>query len=155
MGLVAGSVTVTGPDPLVESGTGMAWAIYLSDKATSILLDPGTPPVGWPSGPSTWETKAKASNFNILKEIARKATAYSAAIIPYLKSNSEIEVTVKTTDASLQRTPNPNNPNTNTLGPSSDKTLAGILKLCPGNTPRVQRAGCPARDSQVKSSMGK
>lgn len=51
----------------------------------------------------------------------------AAAIVNHIVNNAEITVTVKTTDAGLQRTPNPNNPNTPTLGPSIDTDLTGSI----------------------------
>lgn len=51
----------------------------------------------------------------------------AAAVIDHILANAEISVTVTTTDAGLQRTPNPNNPNTPTLGPSADVALTGAI----------------------------
>lgn len=125
--LVAGSVTVSGPDPLGESGSGLAWAIYTADKATAAILDPDVPPEGWPSGPEAWAVKAKVGRYNLLKELARKATAYAAGMVGYLTANAEVEVKVTISTGGLQRTPNPNNPNTDTVAPSTEKTLSGTI----------------------------
>lgn len=42
-----------------------------------------------------------------------------------LTNRADVSVTVSTSDAGLQRTPDPNDPNTATLAPSADKTLSG------------------------------
>ncbi len=51
----------------------------------------------------------------------------AAAIVDHLVSNAQISVVVAPTDAGLQRTPSPNNPNTPTVGPASPVVLSGEL----------------------------
>ena len=53
--------------------------------------------------------------------------ALAVAIVDHLVANAAITVTVAPTDAGLQRTPNPNDPATPTLGPTSDVVLNGAL----------------------------
>lgn len=53
--------------------------------------------------------------------------AVAQAVVDEIQGNAEVEVTVFTSNSGLQRTPNPNNPNTDTQGPSVNKTLAGAV----------------------------
>jgi hypothetical protein len=59
--------------------------------------------------------------------VKQSSEALAAAIIDYILANADITVTVRTTDAGLQRTPNPNNPNTATQGPAADVEITGVL----------------------------
>jgi hypothetical protein len=110
MALEVGSVTVD-PEDASATGTGLAFAIYDAMNGQFTEIE-GLPLV------KKLSSREGMANF---------ATALAAGLVPYLTANSEIEVTVHTTDAGLQRTPNPNNPDTDTQGPATDKTLAGTL----------------------------
>ena len=59
--------------------------------------------------------------------LATWTNALAAAIVDHLVNNAQVTVTVTPSDAGLQRTPNPNDPNTPTTGPVSDVALAGTL----------------------------
>lgn len=53
--------------------------------------------------------------------------AMAQGVVDEIVANAVVTVTVHTTDGALQKTPNPNNPNTDTLGPGADKTLSGTV----------------------------
>lgn len=68
-----------------------------------------------------------ASNVSALQQNAPFANNLAAAIVNYLVANAEVSVTIPTSASGLQRTPSPNDPNTNTQGPGTTKTLGGTL----------------------------
>jgi hypothetical protein len=104
MALEAGSCTIA-PDKTV-SGTGLARAI-----AENYLPVFGS--IGLPTAS--------------LDKLAQFCNGLATAIVDHIVANAEITVTVTTLDAGLQRTPNPNDPNTPTLGPASDVELTGSI----------------------------
>jgi hypothetical protein len=82
----------------------------------------------WMVGPPTSSLRRYLRSSSPLRlNMAASAQTLATAIIDYLLANAEITVTVKTTDAGLQRTPNPNNPNTATQGPAGDVPLTGTI----------------------------
>lgn len=108
MPLEPGSVTAIAEDRTV-TGTGLAEAI----AEAWLTLYPG-------GGLLTGEVGA-----SIRRGTMQVANALGPAIINYLLANAVVTVTVHPADAGLQRTPNPNNPNTATLGPAADVSLTG------------------------------
>jgi hypothetical protein len=105
MALDAGTVTIAADKSV--AGSGLAKVIADSQVALFPTL-PGFAP----------GTRAGIKSFS---------EGLAAAIVSYLVAHADIRVTIATTDSGLQRTPNPNNPSTATLGPSADKTLSGSL----------------------------
>lgn len=101
MPLEAGSCTIANNGTV--SGTGLAKAM-----ADALMTAP-------PSG--------GGSN----KSLEQWTNLLAAAIVDHLVSNAQITVTVSPADAGLQRTPNPNDPNTPTLGPATAVELPGSL----------------------------
>ena len=101
MALTAGSCTIDAEGNV--SGTGLAKAM-----ADALMATP-------PAGLSTNQMLAQWTNL------------LAAAIVDHLVSNAAISVTVAPSDAGLQRTPNPNDPNTPTQGPAAEVVLAGSL----------------------------
>lgn len=59
--------------------------------------------------------------------IAPLATALATAIVDEITTNAVVTVTIETSDSGLQRTPNPNNADTPTQGPATQKTLTGTI----------------------------
>lgn len=125
MAMVVGSVSVDSNE--VVSGTGLSREIYDADAATTVL--PTVPTLNDTSQPFTTQRPAiqsdldliSASRVTLLQEVARRANAYASAIVPHITGNARTRI--KTTDQFLQRTPDPNNANTDTQGPSADRTL--------------------------------
>jgi hypothetical protein len=97
----------------VVTGTGLAEQIAAAILAQNIRYAPAGV-----DGVMARAARVAAKNFGNL---------LGPPIINYLLANAEVVVSIKTTDAGLQRTPNPNNPNTPTLGPSADVSLTGEL----------------------------
>lgn len=101
MPLIAGTCSIA--DTGAVTGTGLAKAM-----ADATMASP-------PSGATTNQCLQQWINM------------LAVAIVDHLVTNAQITVTVGPADAGLQRTPNPNNPNTPTLGPSADVPLSGSL----------------------------
>lgn len=51
----------------------------------------------------------------------------ATAIVDHIKNNAEVTITITTSDGALQRTPDPNDPNSDTQAPSTEKTLTGTI----------------------------
>jgi hypothetical protein len=105
MALEAGTVTIA--EDKTVTGTGLA-----KELAAAFLIE-------WP-----YEHLNGAAGASIRRYVKSTAEQQAAAIIGYLLANAVITVTVKTTDAGLQRDPASADP---TLGPSTAKTLEGTL----------------------------
>lgn len=130
MSLSAGTVTVASDE--TASGSGLAKALYDADVATLSL--PTVPTLGSTAAPYRVErpvsaddvASVKAGRLTTLQEAARRANAYGAAIVSYLLANAEISthVIIGGGEGGLQRTPNPNDPDTATQGPAFQVELA-------------------------------
>ena len=90
--MVAGSVSVA--DDESRTGSGMALALYDADHATLDL--PAVPVLGstippwnstFPVSPSD-VAQAKAGRLGILRERARQANAYAAAVVSYIQAHA-------------------------------------------------------------------
>ena len=53
--------------------------------------------------------------------------AVAQAVVDEIQANAAVTVTVQTSSSGLQRTPNPNNANTDCQGPSVAKALSGTV----------------------------
>jgi hypothetical protein len=84
------------------TGTGLAFAIF---EATLSAVPPA----------------AKAL---IAGGMASFCEGLATAIIEHIQAHAEVTVTVSAADAGLQRTPDPNNPNTATQAPAAPVELA-------------------------------
>lgn len=104
MALTIGEVTVDEDGD--ATGSGLAFAIF-----EGVLQAAGED-----------EKKAVAASMKPFCE------GLAEAIIDHFKNNGEIKVVVTTADGALQRTPDPNNPNTDTQGPSADRTVTGTIE---------------------------
>lgn len=58
---------------------------------------------------------------------ATLATWVATFVYNELTTYAEPSITITTSDSGLQRTPDPNDPNTDTQAPSADKTLTGSI----------------------------
>lgn len=105
MAMTAGTVTIDGSGN--PSGAGMARAIFDSWIATFDF--------GGLSGATLQSAKQR---------IADLCNALAVGVVDHIVANAEVTVTVDSSDAGLQRTPNPNNPDTDTQGPSAPVVLA-------------------------------
>ncbi len=82
--------TVASAYPAADTGTGLAYAIYLEFVETSTLLDPTTPPDDYPPGGAVdqdsnpildaWATLANRGNLSKLSYLARQAMAMAVGI---------------------------------------------------------------------------
>lgn len=127
MALVGGSVTVNNDQSY--SGSGLALAIFEARRAWLIAnVFPDWDPNGSPPSdvytPATWAATANATRLAMLHGAADFANLLAPPIVDHIKANAEVTVTVSTSDGGLQRTPDPNDPNTNTQAPSANKVLA-------------------------------
>lgn len=104
MALEAGSITVDSDGS--ATGTGLAYAMF-SGALGSVTA---------------------ANRARIAADIAPFFEGLAEAIIDHITANAEITVTIETTDVGLQRTPNPNNAETATLGPATQKVLTGSIE---------------------------
>jgi len=104
MAMIAGTIDVTDPENV--TGTGLAFAMFEGSLSTV----------------------PAANKAAIAAGMKPYFEGLAAAIVNHIKDNAEITVTVQTTDSGLQRTPNPNNPDTDCQGPSGDKTLTGTIE---------------------------
>jgi hypothetical protein len=107
MALTIGSCSVAEDGSV--SGSGLAKAI--AEAHTGPLFAAGTDKL--PAGPRAY--------------YAALSEALATAIIEHIQAHAEVEVTVTTSDAGLQTTPDPNDPGVPTDAPASDKTLAGTI----------------------------
>lgn len=110
MAMTAGTVTIAA-NGTESANSGLSGAIYDKLKATAqgkYLLAGESFPSGSKAVP-------------ILSGLADLANDLGEAIVDYVTTNAEAVIT--TGDAGLQRTPNPNNANTATVAPSTEKTL--------------------------------
>lgn len=103
MALQAGSITIAADG--TATGTGLSLAIF--NGALQAL-----------------DADARARVANAMKPFCE---GVASAIVTHLVENAEVSVRIETTDVGLQRTPNPNNPSTDTAGPSAQKTLRGTI----------------------------
>lgn len=107
MAMDGGSVDLDGSgDP---QGAGLARAFY---DAYILKIDLS----GFPS----------ANQLTGKQSIADLCDAFGQAAVTYLAANADVRIT--TGDAGLQQTPNPNDPDTDTQGPSTAKVLSGALE---------------------------
>lgn len=104
--MLAGSVEVATDGTVTKSGA--AGEAYDSIVAS---LAAGVPPFTLPN--STAGTAIK-------RQIAAQANAIATAVAHVLANG---HAKIATTDAALQRTPNPNDPDAATQGPAADKFL--------------------------------
>lgn len=115
MALILGSVLVN-PDASV-AGEGLAFALFSVRKirfdASMAGVDPSVYPV--------------AQKVAFYQAMADAATDEADALITHVTENAEIVCTVGTSLAGLQRTPNPNNPNTATVAPAAPVDIPGVL----------------------------
>ena len=92
MSMTAGSVTVANDES--RTGSGMALAIYDADFATLVLppvpvLGSTTPPWNATIPVSQFDVDtAKAGRLGILREMARKATAYAAGVVSHIQAHA-------------------------------------------------------------------
>lgn len=107
MALEAGSCGTVDADGVATGGSGYALHLW-NNVVKPKLLD------NLPNGDT------KAALVPGYKDICEAFATYS---LSYLTANGEVTVKVATSDTGLQRTPNPNDPDTNTQGPSALKTL--------------------------------
>lgn len=112
MAMTAGAVVVGANGNVTKSG--MAEALYDARLSASLALITEYGGVA-PSGESLQRMK---------KGIAAAATADAGAMVAYLVANAK--ATILATDQALQRTPNPNNPATDTVGPAATRYI-GIV----------------------------
>lgn len=106
--MIAGTVTVADDGTVTKSGA--AEAYYDALVLALADLHGFTAPAGTAGVPYK-------------RGLAASARA-TAALITYVLVNGHAKVA--TTDAALQRTPNPNTPDTDTQGPAADKFLVLI-----------------------------
>lgn len=112
MPLIAGTVTIADDgDETMTSGS-LAEAIYV-EFVNNFEADNDVP---MPEGADGAPTK---QNFAML------ATRLSAALVNYLVANTAVTVTIRPADAGLQRDADGANPDT--LGPSGDKIVTGVI----------------------------
>jgi hypothetical protein len=104
MALNAGSVSIASDG--TASGTGLAREIY-DDYLPKVA--------GVPAGAQGAAAK---------HQLADLCNSFASKTIAHIVANAEVTTTIAAGDAALQRTPNPNNANTDTQGPSGTKTLA-------------------------------
>lgn len=125
MAMTRGTVTVG--DDEAASGSGFALDLYNEIFAVETAANPLpglTPPDDWPLQAQDWVDKVKPIRLRILRGWAREAVRHSL-LVTYLQANAQLQV--KTGDAGLQRTPNPNDPNTPTVAPASNQTFGALL----------------------------
>lgn len=113
MALSAGTVSVNNSG--VASGSGLAKAMY--DGWKNVLNDHY----------DDMGEDLPNSQIPYLKFRAKEFTGIAAAIVNHIKNNAEVTVTITPSDAGLQRTPDPNDPNVDTQGPSDDVELTGEI----------------------------
>lgn len=106
MALSAGTITIDGSGNPDAAGT-MARAIYDAFIASIDLS----------FVPSYGQQATK-------QQLADLCNAIAAGVVAHIVANGEVTVQIAPGDAGLQRTPNPNDADTDTQGPSAAKTLA-------------------------------
>jgi len=104
MAMLAGTIDVSDPENV--TGTGLAFAMFQGALSTV----------------------PAANKAAIAAGMKPYFEGLAAAIVDHIQDNAVITVTIETTDSGLQRTPNPNNPDTNCQGPSAQKTLSGTIE---------------------------
>ena len=107
MAMTAGSVSIADDGTPTKSGAAEAYYDAMLTQATADFLTFGQ---AFPSGPE---------GVTIKRALAKQANLMGSVLVTYLTANAQAKI--RTTDANLQRTPNPNNPDTNTQGPSADR----------------------------------
>jgi len=115
--MIAGSVVVNDAG-VASPKTGLAGAIYdefVDNYTADVLATTGIPGEQLPSG---------AYGAPIKRGFALQANHLATAIVTYVTANAEAVIPATAAGDGLQRTPNPNNPDTPTQRPSSQKTLS-------------------------------
>lgn len=110
--MTAGTVVVADDGGVTKSG--MAEALYdamLAAEQAKAIVNGVDFPTGEDAVPS-------------LRAIASLANALSSALVTYITANAQAVIPTTAGGAGLQRTPDPNDPNTATLAPATQKTLA-------------------------------
>lgn len=110
MAMIVGSVSVASDG--TETKSGMAEAIYDALKVSTAAQIAPIPLQTGPEGAA------------VLQGLAATATGI-AALVTYIQDNAQLRVFGS--DAGLQKTPNPNDPNTPTLAPGTSQTFGEIL----------------------------
>lgn len=105
MALTAGTVSID-PSTGAETTSGASGAVYAAMKALT------------PSSSDGVEVGLRVASRQALADMAN---SIASTLITYIIANAE--VVIGTGDSGLQRTPSPNDPSTETLGPTSEKTL--------------------------------
>ena len=124
MRLDAGSATINSDMTVTGSGLALTIAQALVDAVTATSRNP----VDWRRRNLAFSaTTPFAVDADVRKHFELTANGVAAAIVNHLTAHAEVTVTIAPADSGLQRTPNPNNPNTNTQGPATTKTLFGTL----------------------------
>jgi hypothetical protein len=130
MAMAIGTVAVDSNEAV--TGTGLARELYDADVATRTI--PTMPTLGQTTAPFSPGFPArqvdldavKAARVSIKQEAARLANAYATAIVTHITTNGKAKVLAGAPSGGIQRTPNPNNPATDCLGPTTD-FLIGII----------------------------
>lgn len=108
MAMTAGTVSIGAGGS--ETKSGLAGEIYDAIVAQTIAISGPEAISGTPD-----ELKRRREG------LAAIANGVASAIVTHITTNAR--AVVNTSDSGLQRTPNPNNADTNTAGPSAKKTL--------------------------------
>lgn len=108
MAMIAGTVSIS--DAGVVTKSGMAGAIY--DQMIAIYAAV-TPPIAVPNGAAGVPMKRAQAMF---------ANAMAAALVPYITTNAKAQIAIG--QGGLQKTPNPNNADTATVGPVATQDIA-------------------------------
>lgn len=109
MAMTAGSVSIAADGTETKSGAASDLYDLLKAQTTTDLLEFGQ---AFPTG---------SDSVTIKKALAKQSNLMATWMVTYLTTNAQAKIT--TAQSGLQRTPNPNNPDTNTQAPSADKFL--------------------------------
>lgn len=114
----SGSITVNADASVTKSG--MRGRMY---DALGVI---------WDVAEAGFQTSFQGGTLTkVLKQVrqtrANFAYAFADWLLDELTNYAEVTTTIATSDSGLQRTPNPNNADTNTQGPSATKTLGGSI----------------------------
>lgn len=133
MAMTAGSVVVAkvlidpGPPAIYEiqeTKSGLAEAYYDARKADYLAVYALVAAQIAATGQPVPAAPDMDSELAALQAIARASNTDAEVLVGYVSAHAEAVIPTGAGGAGLQRTPNPNNPDTATQAPAAEKTLA-------------------------------
>lgn len=130
MALAKGAVTIDATDAS-HASSGLVGrmfdAFFLTPSGVSAMAAIASMQGDPEKTPAENEQLRIGARIRLKTQIAELITPIAEAVVDEIVANAEVTVTIQTTDAGLQRTPDPNDENEPTQGPTAAKELRGVV----------------------------